>query len=76
MPPAGEPNVEGENDRTVLSIRSKSNTCVMAETSVDSRKVDVEDVGRTSGGTVWAQFHPQPLKLALRSNASHKVPEK
>jgi hypothetical protein len=75
VPPTDEPNIEGESDRTVLSIRSRSDRCTIAETSVDNRKAAVEDVGRISGGRVWAQFQPRPLILTLKSNASHKVLE-
>lgn len=76
MPPADKPNVDGESDRTALSIRPKSDRCMVAETSVDNRKADVEDVGRTSGGRIWAPFQPRPLKLRVKSNAPHKIPER
>ena len=50
MPPATDPTVEGEKDRMMLNMRSKSSRFLMAETSVEARKADVEDVGRVSGG--------------------------
>jgi hypothetical protein len=67
--------VEGEKDLMVFTVRSKSRKCFMAETIVDARKADVEDVGRLSGGKyqVWAQFQPWPLRLKDSSHASHKA---
>jgi hypothetical protein len=50
VPPTGEPNIDGEIDWTVLSIMSKSSTCMMVDTSIDARNVSVEDIVRASGG--------------------------
>jgi hypothetical protein len=78
VPPTGEPYVEGESDLTVLSIKSRSSMCFVAETSVEARKAGVEDVGRVSGGKYQpcAQFQPWPLMLKDKSHASHNIPER
>jgi hypothetical protein len=55
-----EPNIAGESHRALISAKSKSRNCFMAETSVDIRKAGVDDVGRVSGGKYHfrAQFQP------------------
>lgn len=77
MPPMEDPKVEGEKDLMVFKVKSRSSRCLMAETNVDVRKADVEDVGRLSGGKYQCcpQFQPWPLRLNDSSHASHNTPK-